>query len=366
MRYIAVQAGTCLVAPACVASLADETPQPDLLTTALVSGDDDRLDYFNLGEARSREAGQFTVALIRAFHAEALEEGRISSLPTWGELDHLCPDEPFADQPTAAFCSGVLAEPDLILTAGHCIGLIPLENIRAIFGYYYTDRDELTVQADDIYAISEVVAASDPSQDPKLDFAWLRLSHAVDPARRPASLYVRGPAVARGDAILTVGAAGGTPLKWDSGGSVFDVRDSEGGYFVADTDTFRGSSGSPAFDSEMNVIGISVRGAPDFASSDQGCRTTIRRDPAVEEPNEQFMYVHHAVTALCKATPESPLCASDCRDPCRVLLSATPPAPTDAGCSITRRSPSDQRLEATLALLLGMMLRARFGRERSA
>lgn len=338
----------------------------DSLTEAIIHDEDDRLDYFELSEVRPREAGRFTAALVRAFHAEALAEGRSSRLPTWGDLDRLCPDERFADQPAAAFCSGVLAEQDLVLTAKHCIDLVRLENIRVVFGYYFAERDELVVRSNDVYAISAVVAASAPSQDQKLDFAWLRLSRAVEFARRPASFYVRGPAVARGDSILTVGASGGTPLKWDMGASVYDARDVERDYFVADADTFKGSSGSPALDSEMNVIGIFSRGSGDFAFSELGCRSSVRRDAQREQPNEQFTYVHQAVAALCRAAPRSALCASDCSEPCQApAASSAPAAPASPGCSATRNGSAEHGLEAPLAFL-SIVLRARLGKKQSA
>jgi hypothetical protein len=368
MHYKVALIGTCFAAHACAAK--DETPRPEALSQAIIHGSDDRLDYFELSELQPREAGRFTVALVRAFHAAALAEGRHSSLPTWRDLDRLCPGERFADQPAVAFCSGVLAESDLVLTAKHCIDLVRLENIRVVFGYYFAERDELVVQPEDVHAISTVVATSAASQDQALDFAWLRLSRAVEPARRPASLYARGAAVAEGDPILTVGAAGGTPLKWDMGARVHDARDAEAGYFVADTDTFHGSSGSPALDSEMNVVGIFTRGSRDFADTDRGCRSSVRRDSSVDEPNERFTYVHHAVAALCRAAPQSPLCASDCAEPCQApqtpAQSAAPAGPTTPGCSITRRHGSVVHWLEAMFAFLSFALRARRRRSKQS
>jgi V8-like Glu-specific endopeptidase len=358
MRDAIVVAGACLFILAC------EPSQPfsslDSRTGAIINDDDDRRDYFELQGDAPRKAAEFTVALVRAFDARKLVQRRIPSIPTWGELNFLCPDERFEDQTSAAFCSGVLVEADLVLTARHCIDLIAVADARVVFDYYFASPNDVAVGEDDVYEIREIVAKSGVAKDETLDFAWLRLTRSVFPTRNAVPLRGTAGRLALGDSILVVGAAGGTPLKWDQGGRVSELRTEQDDYFVATADTFQGSSGGPALDANMILLGILGRGLSDFERSDAGCRTAARRDTAREGGSEQFTHVHRAVAALCQVAPNRPLCATACGELCRDAMerssSSTPPAKAPAGCSTTPRADTSGRWGAMafagLALLV--------------
>src|SRR3954470_4223589 len=76
------------------------------ITSAIVYGQDDRCEYFEVGDGSCR--GLFeesAVALMPRESAERLVAGDTGALPTWAQADALCAGEPFADQPAAAFCS---------------------------------------------------------------------------------------------------------------------------------------------------------------------------------------------------------------------------------------------------------------------
>src|SRR5690606_31484318 len=76
-----------------------------------VNGGDDRREYYELSEPFQRAAlERFTVALMTDSAAAALTSGHVGALPTWQEVNGLCDGEPFAEQPAAAFCSGVLVD----------------------------------------------------------------------------------------------------------------------------------------------------------------------------------------------------------------------------------------------------------------
>jgi hypothetical protein len=336
------------------------------LTRAFVNGDDDRREYFELTDELERSAlARFSVALMTEEASSALLEGETSALPTWGEIDGLCSEQPFAEQPSAAFCSGVLVDWDLVLTSGHCVDVVPLANLRVVFGYYYQAPGELAVSRSDVYIPRDMVASRrDPGGgDERLDFAWLELSERVSLPQEPAAVHTRARGAAPGDSVISVGAGGGVPFKWDAGGRVQDDRAQFDDYFIADTDTSHGSSGGALLDSQFAVLGTLARGAPDFVQTDAGCSITSQNaNPGAAQ--EEFTYAHRAIEALCENGSSSSLCDADCEQPC---VPKARPLTTEAnasdGCSL-RGSPGAYSSARWVWLLAGVLvLGCRFRRQ---
>ena len=309
------------------------------LTQPFVNGEDDRREYFELTDELQRSAlERFSVALMTEENSRTLLGSDTSELPTWGEIDGLCSDQPFAEQPSAAFCSGVLVDWDLVLTSGHCVDVdvFPLENMRVVFGYYYQAPGELAVSRRQVHVPRKVVASRrDPGGgEERLDFAWLELTERVSPPQEPAAVHTRARGAAPGDRVVSVGAGGGVPFKLDAGGRVQDDRAQFDDYFFADTDTSHGSSGGALLDDQFAVLGILARGAPDFVQSADGCWVTSQQaNPAAAQ--EQFTYAHRAIEALCENGSTSSLCDADCEQPCvPKTLPLRAEASVGEGCSL--------------------------------
>jgi hypothetical protein len=326
---------------------------------AFVNGGDDRLEYFELTEQAHRSAlEQFTVALMTDRTAEAVVNGSVETLPTWGTLNGLCDGEPFDDQPTAAFCSGVLVDHDLVLTSGHCVNLVPLELLRVGFDYYYRDAGDIALTEDDIYEVERVVLAQrdeailgDAAE--RLDFAWLQLKDRAQPPHRPAPIYARGRGAIPNDRVISIGAGGGVPMKWDAGGHVQSIRADYDDYFIADTDTSQGSSGGGIFDASLALLGNLARGAADFELTEAGCYVTrTESDPSAAQ--EQFTYAHRAVEALCAAGSDSVLCDPTCPEPCDAGALDASGASDGAGCAL--HGPGIPRTPRPLSVLFAFGL----------
>jgi hypothetical protein len=333
---------------------------------AFVNGLDDRREYFELAEPSQRAAlEQFTVALMSDSSAAALTSGHVGALPTWSEINGLCDGEPFGDQPAAAFCSGVLVDWNLVLTSGHCVSALPQANLRVAFDYFYLNEGELAMSEDDVYAVERVLIArrDDPTPDDegeRLDFAWLELRSPAQPPHRPAPTYTRSRGASESDRVISIGAGGGVPIKWDEGGRVRYTRSEFDDYLIADTDTSQGSSGGGIFDQDLVVLGSLARGAADFARTEAGCYvTSTESDPRAAR--EQFTYVHRAVEALCSTGSTSILCNPACSEPCDAGALDPFADAADAGCALVplasgRRGPLEL---APIALALGGLLARR-------
>jgi hypothetical protein len=327
-----------------------------------INGGDNRLDFFQLQEPEQRAAMQsFAVALMPLVNVQALLAGQLDQIPSWGQLNDLCADEPFRDQPSASFCSGVLVDWDLVLTSGHCLDLVPMEALRVVLGYYYSAPGELALSSSDVYSAAEVVASRrDPSSyEQRLDFAWLRLDGAVQAPHHPAAVYPRSPGPRLGDPIVSISAGGGIPLKLDDGGHVQETRETTGDYFVADTDTSEGSSGGGAFAADLALVGTLARGAPDFVQQAPGCQVSDQaQDP--NQAREQFTYVYRAIQDLCEVDPRRWFCDAQCAEPC--LPPAAPmvaASSANASCTISASGAGATRTVLVLFAAIVSLARRR-------
>jgi hypothetical protein len=344
----------CGVSPRAAALGTDHEP--------FINGADNRLDYFQLQDVDERAAMQsFAVALMPLVNVDALLSGELDQIPSWGQSNDLCADEPFRDQPSASFCSGVLVDWDLVLTSGHCMDLVPMEALRVVLGYYYSAPGQLALSSGDVYSVAEVVASRrDPSSyEQRLDFAWLRLSSPVQAPHHPAAVYRSSPGPRLGDPIISISAGGGIPLKLDDGAHVQETRETTGDYFVADTDTSEGSSGGGAFAPDLALLGTLARGAPDFVQQASGCQVSDKAQ-APNQAREQFTYLYRSIQDLCQAEPRRWLCDAQCAEPCLPPSAPlAPPSSADASCAVGASGAGPARALLPLLCAAALLRRRR-------
>jgi hypothetical protein len=279
----------------------------------VIYGEDDRWDLFEYADqAWAAEVAGFTVALMSEEVVEVSPEGTVSFVASTLEQAGMCADERFARQRSAAFCSGTLIAPDLVLTAAHCVpDASACESTRFVFGYQMDGPATLhEVTAGDVFSCAELLVREQYFD--YTDHAIVRLDRPAD--RPSARLASEREAMAAGAPLLVHGFPSGLPIKIDDGGHVRDGRAATRDHFIATLDTSAGSDGSGVFDGATGaLVGISVTGEMDYIPDEQdACHRSYRctEDGCAGQIVE---YAFRAIDALCN-TGIAPASLCPCGD----------------------------------------------------
>ena len=347
MRVIraAVTGGTLSTLWIASVSLAGDIGQ---LKQPIIYGEDDRLEVYEVESDILRQRAVQSVAAFVSPRSLSYEEGGVVSIhaPTLSEVYGLCTGEPFEEEPALAWCSGVLVDDDLVATAGHCLGS-SLQEVQAscrdlaiVFGYMYGAAGELApLTVDSVYRCRRVVAWNHTDFDADPDFGVVQLDRPVGAGLSPAP-FAANP-VNAGEHVTVIGFGSGLPAKVD-GGAVATLNSPFSEFFTGTTDTFAGASGSGLFNDAGEVLGIHVRGQPDWEPV--GACTIAARTNEGEEVHQR---AQSALDAICDAGwPSTRLCGiqATCGDGvCSAgegcLSDCPPPSCGNSSCEGTE--PSD-------------------------
>lgn len=250
-------------------------PAPMASSPKVIYGDDDRLDVFEVTDPDLLRFAASTAALM--FNTDLTNNGD-GTFQINAAAYEVCPEEPFSNQPVAPFCSGFLAAPDLIVTAGHCVlDGFPLSSYRVVFGFDMLNptTPRLTVSSERVYSVVEVI---ERVQTSVLDFAVLRLDRDVSSSIAGPLPIRRDGEILPGTPIGVVGHPVGLPKKVAFGDDTRVMANCNAEFFIANLDTYAGNSGSPVFNAETGLVeGILARGNIDFvALPGAGCQVSYR------------------------------------------------------------------------------------------
>lgn len=245
-----------------VATFGISTANADF-TPKVVYGDDDRLDLYDVTNQVHYDIAASTAAMLPPRALKKMNDGNYRISAQSLEDQGICADARFADQPTAAYCSGFLVGDDLLVTAGHCIeSANDCSTYKWVFDYGYTDAShQFSIGNDSVYSCSKIVERKLDGRRGS-DYALIKLDRKVT-GRTPLKVRQSGK-VATKQPLVVIGHPTGLPTKVAAGAWVRD--NGKSAYFVANLDTFGGNSGSAVFDSNTGVVeGILVRGEQDYS-----------------------------------------------------------------------------------------------------
>ncbi|MGZ3787815.1 MAG: trypsin-like serine peptidase [Bacteriovorax sp.] len=250
---------------------------PIKIVPKVIYGTDDRLDVFESSDSLMRELAKSTAAQI--LNDNLIQEGETYTVKSQTLAEGgICASERFANQMSAANCSGFLVSPDTLVTAGHCVTAVTdCQNHAWVFDFTNTteEKSSFTFNKDQVFRCTKIIAREKNPTDMN-DYAVLKLDRPV-PGRAPLKFRKAGKPA--DDAVFTViGHPSGLPTKITSAA---DMRDNTNPiYFRTNSDTYGGNSGSAVVDSRTGVVeGILVRGDTDYTQADNdSCMVSVHRD----------------------------------------------------------------------------------------
>ncbi|MBI1320864.1 MAG: trypsin-like serine protease [Candidatus Hydrogenedens sp.] len=238
-------------------------------------GTDDRIDLFEETDATRIEWAQSTCALVGVSQLSEQADGSIElqTFPYVVGGVEACEDEPFKDQPIAAFCTGFVVGQDLIATAGHCIlDEVDLATTAFVFGYEMLNEGTAVTEfnTNQVYFGVEIV---DRALGGALDHAIIRVDRPITAPGAEILPIRREGDIALGDQVGTIGYPTGLPTKLSFGDDTEVKEENNQFYFSSNLDAAGGNSGSPVFSVDDEFVeGILVRGpAAQFVLQPEGC-----------------------------------------------------------------------------------------------
>ncbi|HEX8408950.1 MAG TPA: serine protease [Thermoanaerobaculia bacterium] len=165
-------------------------------------------------------------------------------------------------EPGAAICTGFLIEPDVLITASHCVPDAIVRRLRFVFGYH-----ELNGKVKTVFPGRSVLSGTVIDRhDANVGAEWARIK--LERAPGAPQLTPRLGEIRVSEPVSVIGCPAGTGVKFADGANVRKVLKNT---FIANLDVFEGHSGGPVLDANHKVIGFVARGERDWVPAED-CR----------------------------------------------------------------------------------------------
>lgn len=230
----------------------------------VIYGDDDRHNlYESIITPDLKTDANKVACLINKNQIKRNSDGTYSLVfsQLYGEAHGLCDNENFVNEPVIPFCSGFAVSNKLFVTAGHCIDSTNLNNTLIVYGFKMKSKLDanIIISKSDIYEPIRIIKRE--FEETTNDYSVLEI-RGIFAKNRIASVRRTGK-IADNDRVHVIGYPSGLPIKVTLNASV--LNDNQSNYFIINSDTYQGNSGSPVFNSNNHIVeGILVRGEQDF------------------------------------------------------------------------------------------------------
>jgi len=254
------------------------------VSSKVIYGIDGRKDLYEVTNPLYLKLAASTTALVKKSDIQQNSSGVVKiNAQTFAEVIGVCKKEKFSDQPSGAFCSGSLIGKNLMLTAGHCItSQDDCDSTKFVFGYDVAKKGKYptAVPEQDVVGCKSIVYRVENGDG--ADFGLIQLDRDVT-NHEPLTLAMgrTNSTIDKDTKLLMIGHPAGIPTKIEDSAKVRDP--SPNGFFVANTDSYGGNSGSAVFNQATGEIeGVLVRGDTDYVQdgscyvsnvcAEDGCR----------------------------------------------------------------------------------------------
>jgi hypothetical protein len=245
----------------------------------IIGNSDDRYAS-NEATAKELAAARTTAMLVRHDHVRPGADGfmELANDPDWPPL---CSDERFAGLPQPGRCSGVKIGDRLVATSAHCMrNTRQCNETSVVFGYLgnsATSADH-SVDAANVFQCKSIVASRRPAAIGQrgADWAIIELDRDID---APNAVLAGSGDVHPSVVTTVIGHPLGLPTVVTRLG-VVQATTTE--YFITNSDTFVGNSGSAVFAAESldsdvpRVLGLLTGGGYDFEDAMEGGEACLK------------------------------------------------------------------------------------------
>jgi V8-like Glu-specific endopeptidase len=269
----------------------------------VIYGEDNRVEVEDFGDERFVEAAGSVASVVwnKKLHQDPLMPEVFNFKKVSLQFSYnICEKERFSQQVPLGNCTAFLVAPDLVLTAGHCIATKEqCKDNKFIFGH---KLGVTSLDQSQVYSCKNIVERKliDDKYEVK-DFALIQLDREVT-NRAPLSLRPSG-IVKKNSPLVVIGHPLGLPMKisddarvsrpsyvslFSSLRSIMKFKN----YFLTNTDTYGGNSGSPVFNEDTGLVeGLLIQGADDLRETSEGCYISNRLENARKNREEKVLRI---------------------------------------------------------------------------
>ncbi len=280
-----------------------------LLTTStfgapkVVYGEDNRVESQEFSDQRFVDASASVAGMVWSKNLTPSkfnsEEFDFKQLPM-RLYYNVCKEEPFSEQVTLPTCTAFLVGPDLLLTAGHCVNdETQCKENTWIFDYV---KGTKTIKKENTYACKKIIDRKLVTNSKSVkDYALIQLDRPVE-EREPLKMRISGRVKSK-TPLVVIGHPVGLPMKIADGAKVNGINLSDflhpfrafkksKNYFITNTDTYMGNSGSPVFNDKTGLVeGILIQGKKDFYYTDKDCLRSIHYGEKSKNSDEKVFKI---------------------------------------------------------------------------